>query len=151
MVTFSVTGVRNFRLLSEIRLDDFENPTLNFSSAFPPWLFYSMLLSSYTYTVHCVHVNTCFNPNSLGNKASCWILKDCYCSVTMLRELGLMLLHVFCFGNVVFVLSHSHSISDLFIFLQSHPCCKCAHTMNQDIFREIRYSNHDIFCVIKIW
>ena len=31
-----------------------------------------------------------FNPNSLDNKGSCWILKDCYCSVTMLRELGLM-------------------------------------------------------------
>ena len=31
----------------------------------------------------------CLNPNSLGNKGSCWILKDCYCSVTMLRELGL--------------------------------------------------------------
>ena len=29
------------------------------------------------------------NPNSLDNKGSCWILKDFYCSVTMLRELGL--------------------------------------------------------------
>ena len=28
-------------------------------------------------------------PNSLDNKGSCWILKDFYCSVTMLRELGL--------------------------------------------------------------
>ena len=28
-----------------------------------------------------------FNPNSL-NKGSCWILKDFYCSVTMLREIG---------------------------------------------------------------
>ena len=27
------------------------------------------------------------NPNSLDNKGSCWILKDFYCSVTMLREL----------------------------------------------------------------
>ena len=30
------------------------------------------------------------NLNSLDNKGSCWILKDLYCSVTMLRELGLM-------------------------------------------------------------
>ena len=30
------------------------------------------------------------NPiNSLDNKGSCWILKDFYCSVTMLWELGL--------------------------------------------------------------
>ena len=36
-----------------------------------------------------VRVNKMFNPNSLDNKGSCWILKDCYCSVTMLRELGL--------------------------------------------------------------
>ena len=27
------------------------------------------------------------NPDSLDNKGSCWILKDFYCSVTMLREL----------------------------------------------------------------
>ena len=32
-----------------------------------------------------------FNPNSLDNKGSCWILKDLYCSVTMLRELGLIM------------------------------------------------------------
>ena len=32
-----------------------------------------------------------FNPNSTDNKGSCWILKDFYCSVTMLRELGLIL------------------------------------------------------------
>ena len=25
------------------------------------------------------------NPNSLDNKGSCWILKNFYCSVTMLR------------------------------------------------------------------
>ena len=30
------------------------------------------------------------NPNSLDNKGSWMILKDFYCSVTMLRELGLM-------------------------------------------------------------
>ena len=30
------------------------------------------------------------NPNSLDNKGSCWILLDCYCSVTMLRDLGLI-------------------------------------------------------------
>ena len=29
------------------------------------------------------------NPNSLDSKGSCWILKDFYCSVTMLREVGL--------------------------------------------------------------
>ena len=29
-----------------------------------------------------------FNPNSLDN-GSCWILKNFYCWVTMLRELGL--------------------------------------------------------------
>ena len=28
------------------------------------------------------------NPNSLVNKGSCWILLNCYCSITMLRELG---------------------------------------------------------------
>ena len=33
--------------------------------------------------------NKFFNPNSLDKKGSCWILKDFYCSVTMLRELGL--------------------------------------------------------------
>ena len=27
---------------------------------------------------------------TLGNKGSCWILLDVYCSVTMLRELGLI-------------------------------------------------------------
>ena len=32
----------------------------------------------------------CFNPNSLDNKGSWRILKDFYCSVTMLRELGLI-------------------------------------------------------------
>ena len=31
-----------------------------------------------------------FNPNSQDNKGSWRILKDFYCSVTMLRELGLM-------------------------------------------------------------
>ena len=36
------------------------------------------------YTTHTL----IFNPNSLDNKGSCWILKDLYCSVTMLRELG---------------------------------------------------------------
>ena len=35
--------------------------------------------------------NYLFNLNSLDNKGSCWILKDFYCSVTMLyRELGLI-------------------------------------------------------------
>ena len=34
-------------------------------------------------------LSTDYNPNSLDNKDSCWILKDFYCSVTMLRELGL--------------------------------------------------------------
>ena len=29
------------------------------------------------------------NPKSLDNKGSCWVLKNLYCSVTMLRELGL--------------------------------------------------------------
>ena len=29
------------------------------------------------------------NPNSLDNKGSCWILLDFYCSLTMLREIGL--------------------------------------------------------------
>ena len=28
--------------------------------------------------------------NSLDNKGSCWILLDFYCSVTILRELGLI-------------------------------------------------------------
>ena len=31
--------------------------------------------------LHCF-----FNPNSLDNKGSCWILKDCYYLGTMLRE-----------------------------------------------------------------
>ena len=37
--------------------------------------------------------NVAINPtcNSLDNKGSCWILKDFYCSVTMLRELGLII------------------------------------------------------------
>ena len=30
------------------------------------------------------------SPNSLDNKGSCSILKDFYCSVTLLRELGIM-------------------------------------------------------------
>ena len=30
------------------------------------------------------------NSNSLDNKGSCWILKNLYCSVTMLMEIGLM-------------------------------------------------------------
>ena len=33
--------------------------------------------------------NIYINPNSLDNKGSCWILKDFYYSVTMLRELEL--------------------------------------------------------------
>ena len=37
-----------------------------------------------------------FNPNSLDNKGSWSILKDLYCSVTMLRELGLMQGELFC-------------------------------------------------------
>ena len=36
------------------------------------------------------HVQMIINPNSLDNKSSWRILKDLYCSVTMLRELGLM-------------------------------------------------------------
>ena len=31
------------------------------------------------------------HPDSRDNKGSCWMLKDFYCSVTMLRELGLTL------------------------------------------------------------
>ena len=34
--------------------------------------------------------NIWFNPNSRDNKDSCRILKDFYCPVTLLRELGLM-------------------------------------------------------------
>ena len=63
-------------------------------SAYPPWLFYSMLLSLYTYTVHRVHVNTWFNAAARVLFWSC---------------------------GFVLIIS-SHSISDLFIFLQSHPC-----------------------------
>ena len=42
------------------------------------------------------------NPTSLDNKGSCWILKDFYCSVTILGELGLItvtcpLFHYLCF------------------------------------------------------
>ena len=33
-----------------------------------------------------VHSLFKFNPNSLDNKGSCWILKDFYCSVTMLLK-----------------------------------------------------------------
>ena len=33
-------------------------------------------------------IHVLINPNSLDNKGSCWILLDFYCSVTMLRELG---------------------------------------------------------------
>ena len=36
-----------------------------------------------------VNASYSINPNSLDNKGSCWILLDFYCSVTMLRELGL--------------------------------------------------------------
>ena len=35
------------------------------------------------------HIKIIITPNSLDNKGSCWILKDFYCSVTILRELGL--------------------------------------------------------------
>ena len=34
-------------------------------------------------------IRSALNPHSLDNNGSCWILKDFYCSVTMLRELGL--------------------------------------------------------------
>ena len=46
--------------------------------------------------IHQASGNTLFcptsgiHPNSLDNKGSCWILLDFYCSVTMLRELGLI-------------------------------------------------------------
>ena len=43
-----------------------------------------------------------FNPNSLDNKGSCWILKDFYCSVTMLRELGLIMSAVAHYNNGTF-------------------------------------------------
>ena len=46
------------------------------------------------------------NPNSLDNKGSCWILKDCYCSVTMLRELGLK-------NKIYYKFSASHIMSNM--------------------------------------
>ena len=77
-IFFIITGMRNFRLLSEIRPYDLENPTLNFSSDFPPCLFYSMLLSLYTvyctYTVHCVQVNAWFKA-----AATCFVLVMWFC------------------------------------------------------------------------
>ena len=44
------------------------------------------------YAVYAPELNPwiCSNPNSLDNNGSCWILKDFYCSVAMLRELGLL-------------------------------------------------------------
>ena len=36
----AISREEKFWLLSEIQPYDFENPTLNFSSDFPPWLFY---------------------------------------------------------------------------------------------------------------
>ena len=51
-------------------------------------------------------------PNSLHNKGSCWILKDFYCSVTMLRELGLKwCLFITC--------SHPHHQNDYWALLKS--------------------------------
>ena len=43
----------------------------------------------YTRKSSFANITTSLNPNSRDNKGSCWILKDFYCSVTMLRELGL--------------------------------------------------------------
>ena len=40
------------------------------------------------------------NPNSLDDKGSCWILKDFYCSETMLRELGCYCSIKTCWGVV---------------------------------------------------
>ena len=44
------------------------------------------------FTTTTPHWIQSINPNSLHNKGSCWILMDFYCSVTMLREFGLMVL-----------------------------------------------------------
>ena len=57
-----------------------------------------MAIYVYMYTVlvcTCIFIHSVINPNSLDNKGSCWILKDFYCSVTMLRELGLMVYSFF--------------------------------------------------------
>ena len=52
--------------------------------------FWSVLLISPKLDFFCQKAKMLpINPNSLDNKGSCWILKDFYCSVTMLRELGL--------------------------------------------------------------
>ena len=60
--------------------------------------------SIHVYHMICKHVHRMYtlNPNSLDNKGSCWILKDFYCSVTMLtcRELGLCIhVHAGAFGS----------------------------------------------------
>ena len=47
------------------------------------------------------------NPNSLDSKGSCWILKGCYCSETMLRELGLMFYKLFEFNFVVLPIEYN--------------------------------------------
>ena len=44
------------------------------------------------------------NPNSLDNRGSWRILKDFYCSVTMLRELGLNKLSILFFYCFLFVI-----------------------------------------------
>ena len=57
------------------------------------WLRWIRLYLGHLYSLYIITIATdpSLNPNSLDNKGSCWILKDFYCSVTMLRELGLII------------------------------------------------------------
>ena len=90
-----IAGMRNVRLFVWNQTLRFYKSDFKVQFRLSAWLFYSMLFYSMycTYTVHCVHVNTWFN-------AAARVL----------------------FWQCGFVLIRSHSISDLFIFLQSHPC-----------------------------
>ena len=64
------------------------------------------------------------NPNSLDNKGSCWNLLDFYCSVTMLRELGLTVYKIH-FDSIVkvtvYILSYFVKINQL----RKTPCYTC--------------------------
>ena len=71
----------------------------------------------------------CIYPNSLDNKGSCWILKNFYCSVTMLRELGLKSLRCvtfwYCTKCLVFIVILSLCQCILYTWIWCNIMCPC--------------------------
>ena len=89
---------------------------------------------------------TPFNPNSLDNKGSCWILKDFYCSVTMLRELGFAPYPI----QLIFSRKNNIIIHDYMALI----CCEVDDTSHEIFVSEVLslqyiYSNYFANIVIR--